>query len=66
MSSFDFIIAAVLALSVLSGAAAATIVLAVDTTKRPGAKRVAAKLTEVALVGAAAMAALLAQHGHGR
>jgi hypothetical protein len=44
---------------VLSAAAATAIVLVVDTKQRPGAKQVAAKLMEVALVCAMAIAALL-------
>jgi hypothetical protein len=60
MSPFEITLGAVLALSVLSGAAATIIVLAVDTSQRPGARRVAAKLMEMALLGAVALAALLA------
>lgn len=60
MSPFEFTFAGVLALTLLSGAAATTIVLAVDTRQRPGARAVAIRLMEVALLGAAALAALLA------
>ncbi|HEV7254347.1 MAG TPA: hypothetical protein VGN97_14780 [Mesorhizobium sp.] len=62
MSSFQFVISGVLALSILSGVAATAIVLVVDTKQRPGARVVATKLMEVALLGMSAIAALLVGH----
>jgi hypothetical protein len=59
MNPFEIVYATVVALTVLSAASATVIVIAVDTRARPGARIVAARLMEIALLGAGAVIALL-------
>ncbi|MBS3652581.1 hypothetical protein KEU06_28810 [Pseudaminobacter sp. 19-2017] len=59
MNPFEIVFTTVVALTVLSAASATVIVLLVDTRARPGARIVAARLMEIAVLGAGAVIALL-------
>ncbi|MBS3651932.1 hypothetical protein KEU06_25320 [Pseudaminobacter sp. 19-2017] len=59
MNPFEIVFTTVVALTVLTAGSATVIVLVVDTRARPGAKTVAARLMEIAVVGAGAVIALL-------
>lgn len=59
MNPFEVVFATVVALTILSAGSATAIVLVVDTRARPGARIVAVRLMEVAVLGAGAIAALL-------
>lgn len=60
MSEFQIVFSAALALTVLNGLAATSIVLFGDTRGNVGQRNVAEKFAQIALLGAAAIVALLA------
>ncbi|MBX3582865.1 MAG: hypothetical protein KF810_13300 [Rhizobiaceae bacterium] len=60
MSEFQIVFSAALVLTVLSGLAATSIVLFGDTRRNVGHRNVAEKFAQIALLGAAAIVALLA------
>ncbi len=60
MSEFQIVFSAALALTILSGLAATTIVIFGDTRRNAGQRNVAEKFAQIAVLGAAAIASLLA------
>ena len=52
MNSFEIVFTTVVALTVLSAGSATAIALVVDTRVRPGARIVAVRLVEIAVLGA--------------
>ena len=60
MSEFQIVFSSALILTVLSGLAATSIVLFGDTRRNIGQRTVAEKFAHIALLGAAAIVALLA------
>lgn len=62
MPTFQIVFIVTLALTVSSGIAATSIVVFGDTRRNIGQRRVAEKLAQIALLGAAAIISLLALH----
>lgn len=60
MSEFQIVFSAALVLTILSGLAATSIVLFGDTRRNAGQRNVAEKFSYIALLGTAAIVALLA------
>ena len=60
MSEFQIVFSAALALTILSGLAATSIVFFGDTRSNVGQRNVAEKFAQIALLGAAAIVSLLA------
>ena len=58
MNPFDLVFAATVTLAMFSGAAATAVVIVVDTRTRPGARVVAIRLIEIAVLAAGAAIAL--------
>ena len=62
MPTFHIVFATTVALTVSSGLAATSIVMFGDTRRNPGQRKVAEKLAQIALLGAAAIISLLNVH----
>lgn len=65
MPSFHTVLAAVLSLTILSGAAATAIAVMGDTRKNETQRKLVEKLSHVTILGAAAIITLLSRMGSG-